>query len=43
MAPARKEVGVGEDVVGGERGVDFANVARLLGLGRRGEGVVRRS
>ena len=43
MAPARKEVGVGEDVVGGERGVDLANVARLLGLGRRGEGVVRRS
>ena len=43
MAPARKEVGVGEDVVGGERGVDLANVARRLGLGRRGEGVVRRS
>ena len=43
VAPAREEVGVGKDVVGGERGVDLADVARLLGLGRRGEKVIRRS
>lgn len=34
-APAREEVGVGENVVGGERGVDLADEARLLALERR--------
>lgn len=38
MAPARKEVGVGEDVVGGERGVDFANVALPSRSGEEGRG-----
>lgn len=41
-ASAREIVGIGEDIVDGERGVDLVDEVRLLSLERKRKGILRR-